>query len=365
MKIVIFGLAVSSSWGNGHATLWRGLCGALAGHGHRVVFFEKDVPYYQRHRDLERPRGWTLRLYRDLDQVRAQAGQELDDADVAMVTSYCPDGVAVTELVLSSPAPLRCFYDMDTPVTLERLARGQQVDYIGPHGLSGFDLVLSYTGGPSLDELRTRLGARRALPLYGSVDPAMYPPMAGGRRYAASYLGTHAPDRQATLEALFFEPARRSPERDFVLGGALYPDDIDWPRNMYYISHVPPPEHPSFYGSAGVTVNVTRGAMAAIGYCPQGRLFEAAACATPVLSDDWPGLDQFFEPGREILVARSTGEALDVMDMIDRAPDELARVGQRARERVLAEHTAEVRARELVAMLAASPARDSTRFEDR
>jgi spore maturation protein CgeB len=355
MKIVIFGLTVSSSWGNGHATLWRGLCGALSSQGHRVVFFEKDVPYYACHRDLGQPQGWRLRLYGALDEARAQAERELGDADVAMVTSYCPDGIAATELVLSSPAPLRCFYDMDTPVTLERLGRGEPVDYIGPDGLAAFDVVLSFTGGKSLDELRTRLGARRAVPLYGSVDPAMHQPVdRSRRRYAASYLGTYARDRQAVLEALFFELARRTPDHDFVLGGSSYPDDIEWPSNMFYIPHVPPPEHPHFYGSAGVTLNVTRGPMAAMGHCPSGRLFEAAACGVPVLSDAWPGLDQFFEPGREILIAHTTEEALDVMR---RPAAELVRVGERARERVLAEHTAEARARELVAMLAASPAR--------
>lgn len=352
MKIVIFGLTVSSSWGNGHATLWRGLCGALAAEGHRVLFFEKDVPYYAAHRDLTEPDGWRLCLYRDFDEVRARAGRELGGADVGMVTSYCPDGVRASELVLSSPVRLSSFYDMDTPVTLDRLAHGQPVEYIGPGGLAGFDLVLSYTGGVALVELVKRLGARRALPLHGSVDPSMYVPVPGSaRKYKSSYLGTYSDDRQSMLEALFFEPARRTPEYWYVLGGSLYPDHIDWPVNMDYLFHVPPADHPRFYGSADVTVNVTRGAMARMGFCPSGRLFEAAACGVPVLSDVWEGLGEFFEPGREILVARTTEDALDVLR---RPASDLQRVGRAARERVLAEHTAAARARQLVAILESS-----------
>jgi len=353
MKIVIFGLAVSSSWGNGHATLWRGLCQALAALRHRVVFFERDAPYYAAHRDLVDPNGWTLRLYRDWDEVRDSAERELCDADVGMVTSYCPDGIAAAAMVQSARVRLRCFYDMDTPVTLQRLGAGEPVGYIGPQGLAGFDLVLSYTGGAALTELQTRLGARRTAPLYGCVDPALHRPVQGaGSAYAASYLGTYAEDRQDMLEQLFLEPARRMPERRFLLGGSLYPDDVVWPASVEYRAHVPPPEHPAFYGAAGLTVSVTRAPMAAMGYCPSGRLFEAAACGVPVLSDWWEGLERFFEPGREILVCRSTEEALDALR---RPAFELAQIGRAARARVLAEHSAGARARALVALLDAAP----------
>jgi spore maturation protein CgeB len=349
MKIAIFGLAVSSSWGNGHATLWRGLCQALAAMKHQVVFFEKDVPYYAAHRDLARPDGWTLCLYPTWEEVRARAERELAGADVAVVTSYCPDGVAAAELALASPVAVRCFYDLDTPVTLQRLGQGEPVPYIGQRGLSGFDLVLSYTGGAALPELETRLGAARTAPLYGCVDPRVHRPVeATGRVYLASYLGTYAPDRQAALEQLLLGPARRMPERAFALGGSLYPEGSEWPANVHHRPHVPPPEHPAFYCSASLTISVTRAPMARMGWCPSGRLFESAACGVPVLSDWWEGLDAFFEPGREILIARSSQEALDAMR---RPAVELARIGQAARRRVLAEHTAAARARELVSLL--------------
>lgn len=349
MKIVIFGLTASSSWGNGHATLWRGLCRALARLGHRVEFFEKDMPYYAEHRDLIDPCGWALHIYMDWDDVRRRAERELADADVGMVTSYCPDGIAATRSLMGSLAERRCFYDMDTPVTLERAQRGEPIEYIDVGGLADFDLVLSYTGGAAVDALRERLGARRVATLYGSADPNAYEPVgSGARRYRSSYLGTYAPDRQATLEALLFEPARRLPEDKFVIGGSLYPDGLCWPANVDYLAHVPPPEHPGFYGSAQLTLNVTRGIMARMGYCPSGRLFESAACGVPVLSDWWEGLDQFFEPGQEILVARSSEEAVA---MLCRSPEELARIGRAARQRVLAEHTADARAQHLVTIL--------------
>lgn len=352
MKLVIFGLTVSSSWGNGHATLWRALCRSLGRQGHRVVFFERDVPYYALHRDLREPEGVDLRLYPSWEEALPAARREVADADAAMVTSYCPDGVAASDLMLSTAGPLSVFYDLDTPVTLERLRAGEEVSYLPPGGLSGFDLVLSYTGGKALDELRERLGARRVAPLYGSVDPQVHRPAPPVPAFQGdfSYLGTYAADRQEALRRLFLEPARRLPERRFVIGGAQYPTDFPWGDNVWFVRHLPPADHPAFYASSPLTLNVTRAAMAAMGWCPSGRLFEAAACGAAVLSDTWEGLDQFFEPGREILTAGSADEAIDALS---RPPEEIRRVGRAARERSLAEHTAERRAVEMVEALAA------------
>lgn len=352
MKLVIFGLTVSSSWANGHATLWRGLIRALGARGHRVIFFERDVPYYASHRDRNEVEGGELVLYPEWEVVRPLAERHLADADVGMLTSYCPDALAAAELILSSPVPVRAFYDMDTPVTLARLERGEPVPYIGPRGLGDFDLVLSYTGGGALVELERRLGARRVAPLYGSVDTEVHRPVAPHPEYRAdlSYLGTYSADRQEALEALFLEPAARLPERRFVLGGSQYPPEFAWRPNIFYKRHVPPPDHPAFYCSSPLALNVTRRPMARMGFCPSGRLFEAAACGVPVLSDEWEGLDEFFEPGREILIARDTDEAVAALEL---PREELARIGAAARERALAEHTAELRALELEALLGA------------
>ena len=346
MKLVVFGLTISSSWGNGHATLLRGLFSALVRRGHRVVFFERDTPYYAPHRDMVHMPGVELRLYADWSETRADAERTLNDADAAMVTSYCPDGISASELVLSSKARIRIFYDLDTPVTLSRLREGERLSYIPEAGLGDFDLVLSYTGGAALEELRARLGARRVAPLYGSVDPAIHRPVEGMAQYRCdlSYLGTYAADRQSTLQQLFLEPARRLPERRFLIGGAMYPMTFPWSENIYFVRHLPPEEHSAFFCSSRLTLNVTRRAMADMGYCPSGRLFEAAACGVPIISDTWDGLDHFFTPGQEILIARSAEETVAAVELPD---EELRRVAKAARERVLQQHTAEHRANDL------------------
>ncbi|ACB76280.1 CgeB family protein [Opitutus terrae] len=350
MKIVIFGLTLSSSWGNGHATLWRGLGRALAQRGHQLVFFERDVPHYAAHRDLVKWTDGELVLYTDLEHVRYVARRHLREADVAMVTSDCPDARAATELLLESSVPQRVFYDLDTPVTLEYMSAGHEVAYIGPRGLADFDLVLSYTGGRALDALQERLGARRVATLYGSVDPDMHRPVPVDERFRSdlSYLGTYADDRQETLERLFVQPARRLPQRRFMIGGAQYPDHFPWTANMAFFRHLEPAQHPVFFSSSRLTLNVTRRAMRAMGYCPSGRLFEAAACGAPILTDAWEGLRLFFEPGEEILVAASTEDAIGAMD---RSDAELAQIARRARERVFDEHTAAHRARHLELVL--------------
>lgn len=340
MKVIIFGLTISSSWGNGHATLWRGLCRAMADRGHQVVFFEQDRSYYAAHRDLsEMPAPSRLVLYPDWAAVLHEAQRELADADAAIVTSYCSDGIAASMTMLESPARCRIFYDLDTPVTLAALQRGEAVGYLGPRGLEDFDLVLSYTGGGALEELATRLGARRVAPFYGSVDPNQHRPVAPQMRYRSdlSYLGTYAADRQSALEELFIEPARRRPSDRFLIGGAQYPDSFPWVPNIFFLRHLEPAQHPAFFCSSRLTLNVTRQAMKAMGYCPSGRLFEAAACHTAILSDAWEGLDEFFTPGEEIIVARSHEDVLAAMACSD---ESLVRMARRARERTLDEHTA-------------------------
>jgi spore maturation protein CgeB len=329
--------------------LWRALIRSLAAQGHRVTFFERDVPYYAEHRDLTELDGASLVLYGDWPEITSCARRQLADADAAMVTSYCPDALAATDLIFDSRA-VRVFYDLDSPVTLARLSAGEQVGYIGGEGLAGFDLVLSYAGGMALTALRERLGAVRVAPLYGSVDPVCYrpAPQPEGPRAALSYLGTYAENRQSQLRRLFLEPAKRLPDQRFVIGGALYPPDFPWRPNIFFERHVYPPQHPRFYAAARSTLNITRAAMAACGWCPSGRLFEAAACATPILSDWWEGLDEFFIPGQEILVVDSAEDVLNALELSDR---ELSMFGAAARERALAHHTADCRATELVRLL--------------
>ena len=364
MKIVIFGLTISSSWGNGHATLWRGLCKNLSLMGHDVVFYERDVPYYAGARDLYELPGGRLELYPSWDAVRVRASNDVADADAAFVTSYCPDGLAATELVCNQARALRIFYDLDTPITLARLRAGEDVRYIGPRGLTDFDLVLSFTGGTRVfDEFRHRLGARRIAALYGHVDPDIHRPVTAQPHYAAhlSYLGTYSRDRQQALEALFVEPARRRRDLRFLLGGAQYPPGFPWSPNIYFVRHLPPSEHAAFFASSRLTLNVTRRARAEMGWCPSGRLFEAAACGTPLLSDVWEGLDEFFEPGEEIILARGQDDALMALEIAD---DELRAIARRARERTLDQHSSARRAEELVGLLGGAQRPADRRTED-
>lgn len=356
MRLVIFGLTISSSWGNGHATLWRGLCRALAARGHSVVFLERDMPYYAEHRDLPDPPGASLVLYDSWESVRERAEEEVRSADVAVVTSYCPDALeAAAQIRRAGQLEARVFYDLDSPVTLARVRAGEPVPYLSPDRLAGFDLVLSYAGGSALDEIRERLGARRVAPLYGSVDPDVHRPAPADPLLEGdlSYLGTYAADRQEALDRLFLTPARRLPGHEFVLGGSQYPLEFPWRRNIHYVRHVPPPRHPAFYSSSRFTLNITRGPMLATGHCPSGRLFEAAACGAAIVTDRWSGLEEFFAPGAEIVVADGPGDVTRALRM---DPGKAAAIGAAARRRALAEHTAKRRAEELEALLESAAA---------
>ena len=308
------------------------------------------MPYYAENRDMTDIPGCRLRLYSDWYTVKSEAQRELADADVGMVTSYCPDGVEASRLVQDSSARIRSFYDLDAPVTISRLLAGESVSYLPPEGLGGFDLVLSYTGGEALLWLSRLLGARRVAPLYGSVDPELHSPGVPDPDFHAdlSYLGTYAADRQETLERLFVHPARLSPKCRFVIGGAQYPPEFPWTDNIFFVRHLPPFQHPAFYSSSRLTLNVTRQAMADMGYCPSGRLFEAAACGVPIVTDEWEGLDEFYVPGHEILLGRSTEDVLNALALSN---VELKRISTAARERTLAEHTAERRAVDLEKIL--------------
>ncbi len=350
MKIVVFGLTISSSWGNGHATLWRGLSKALARQGHEVVFFERDVAWYAAARDWTALPGGALVLYPDWETVATRATRELAEADAAIVTSYCPDALAAREAILDAQRPLAVFYDLDTAVTLARLGAGQAVPWIDADGLQRYDLVLSYTGGDALAQLEDVLGARRVRPLYGHVDPDVHRPVPAQARYRAdlSWLGTYAADRQARLERLFVQPARLRQQLRFVIAGAQYPHDFPWGANVHFVRHLAPGEHAAFLCSSRLTLNVTREAMARSGWCPSGRLFEAAACGAAILSDGWEGLDAFYRPGDEILLGDAPEDTLAALDIEDAL---LRRIGRAARERTLAEHTSAQRARQLLQYL--------------
>jgi len=352
MRIVFCGLSITSSWGNGHATNYRALVRELTARGHDVLFLERDVPWYASQRDLPEPPWGRTALYGSLEELEDYAA-DIAAADIVVVGSYVPEGVAVAEWVLDRAEGAVAFYDIDTPITLAKL-RGGDAEYLSPALVPRFDFYLSFTGGPTLQVLEEELGARRAIAFYCLVDPEAYRPLKEAPYWDLGYLGTYSDDRQPVLEQLLIEPARRMTEGDFAVAGPQYPEEIAWPENVERIEHVAPADHPGFYASQRFTLNVTRSPMREAGWSPSVRLFEAAACAVPVISDRWDGLDQIFTPGEEILVADSAEDVARYL--AETGEDKRLALGERARARVLAEHTAERRCELLEAEVAGAVA---------
>jgi spore maturation protein CgeB len=347
VKLVVFGLSLSSAWGNGHATTYRALLRAFAGRGHEVLFLERDVPWYAASRDLARPDFCRLALYQDLGDLEAWR-REVASADAVMVGSFTPEGVAVGRWVQEIAGGVTAFYDIDTPVTLARLATGGH-EYVSAEIIPGYDLYLSFTGGPALRTLEEGYAARAARALYCSVDAEAYRPLPMSQCWDLSYLGTYSPDRQPTLERLLIEPARRAPDLRFCIAGAQYPDDVAWPVNVQRLAHVSPADHAAFYAASRFTLNVTRADMIAAGWSPSVRLFEAAACGTPIISDAWDGLETLFSPGREILLPDGPEAVLAALRTT--SDEDRTKLGAAGRRRILAAHTAGHRAAEFEALL--------------
>lgn len=343
MRLVVLGLTLSSSWGNGHATTYRALLKAFAARGHEVLFLERDVPWYAAHRDCPAPDWCDLRFYRSLDELEPMAG-EISAADAVIVGSYVPDGVAMGRFAQAHARGPCCFYDIDTPVTLGKLERGDE-EYLSADLVPGYDLYFSFTGGPTLRRLETGYGAPSARALYCCVDTALYYRIDGPIRWDLSYLGTYSADRQPGLERLLLDVARRHPEWSFAVAGPQYPAGIEWPANVERIEHLPPDRHPAFYSASRCTLNLTRADMVAAGWSPSVRLFEAAACAAPIVSDRWDGIESFFVPDEEIFLVDDTSGIEWAL------AGDLRRLGTAARERVLAEHSARRRAAQLEADL--------------
>ena len=344
LNIVVIGLSITFSWGNCHVTTYRGLVRELAARGHEVLFLERDVPWYAENRDLPRPPYCRTRLYANLEELKQGYAGAVRGADLVVVGSYVPEGVAVGEWVTRVAEGATAFYDIDTPVTLAKLERGEY-EYLTPGLIARYDLYLSFTGGPVLARLERRYGSPMARALYCSFDPSLYAPEPRELRWDLGYMGTYSPDRQPALEELLLEPARRARALRAVVAGPQYPETIDWPPNVERVTHLAPVEHRAFYNAQAFTLNVTRADMIAAGYSPSVRLFEAAACATPIISDYWEGLDEFFTPGEEILIAFGAEDTLRYLR--ETSDEERRAIGERARRRVHAAHTAAHRAAEL------------------
>jgi spore maturation protein CgeB len=356
LKIVICGLSITSSWGNGHATTFRALARALRARGHEIVFFERDLEWYASNRDMPEPPFCRVHIYEHWNDVLNLLRRELKEADVAMAGSFFPDGTRAIDEMLDSNAGVKTFYDIDTPITISKLRVGD-AEYLRRDQVAGLDVYFSFTGGPMLQEIENRFGASLAVPLYCSFDPDRYRSFEAEPRYVCdmSYMGTYAPDRQLKLEELFCKPAQYLAEKQFVLAGPQYPVSLSWPNNVRRIIHLEPEFHPYFYSSSLFTLNLTRQEMVQAGYSPSVRLFEAAGCGSAIISDEWPGIETFFEPQNEILLARSSTEVISYLRDLSEA--EARDLGRRAQARVLCEHSAQKRAMEFEQAIAAKTLR--------
>ena len=344
LEIVFIGLAITSSWGNGHATTYRSLIKGLGLHGHRVTFLEKDQPWYAEYRDQPTSEFCQTSLYENLEDLQSRFATKIRQADAVIVGSYTDDGRRVIDWVLSEARGVRCFYDIDTPVTLRALASDES-KYLGAEQIADFDVMLSFTGGPTLETLQNEYGAKRAAALYCSVDLDHYRPQSVQPQLALAYMGTYSDDRQPGVEALLNEPARALLEQQFMVVGAQYPKNIAWPKNVQHREHLPPSGHAQFYASQRFTLNITRADMRKAGYSPSVRLFEAAACGTPIISDDWPGLSEIFKPTDEIVIAHASSDVIECLRGMSDA--ERNRLATNARARTIAEHSSTCRAQQL------------------
>lgn len=342
LDCVFLGLSITSTWGNGHATTYRGLLKELARRGHRITFLERDVPWYASNREFNELPYCTVELYGSPDELKDRFAGLVQRADVTVVGSYVPEGVAIGHWVTTTTKNVTAFYDIDTPVTLANLRAGC-CEYISRDLYSTYQIYFSFTGGPTLKYVEKTLGSPCARALYCSVDPALYYPEPHPAKWDLAYLGTYAADRQEALQKLLVDVARKRREWRFAVAGPQYPENLRWPGNIDRIEHLPASEHRAFYNSQKLTLNVTRQDMIRAGYSPSVRLFEAAACGVPILTDVWPGLETFFEPGLEILPVLTADDVTSYMQI---PCEQRIAIGERSRRRTLRFHTAAVRAAE-------------------
>jgi spore maturation protein CgeB len=316
---------------------------ALVRRGHQVLFLERDQPWYRDNRDLPRPPYGETALYDSVTELQQRWCDMARHADLVIVGSYVPDGISICRWVQQTAAGVTAFYDIDTPVTLAALQTGTCA-YIAAEQVTGFDIYLSFAGGPLLRHIEEGLGSPAARPLYCAVDPQIHLPQTAAvvPKWDLGYLGTYSIDRQPTLDRLLGAAARAWPDGRFVVAGPLYPDTLVWPPNVERIAHLEPALHARFFAQQRFTLNVTRADMIRCGYSPSVRLFEAAASGVPIISDWWDGLDEFFEPAREILIAANTDDALRYLRDINEV--QRREMAQAARSRVLRHHTAMHRA---------------------
>jgi spore maturation protein CgeB len=352
MRIAFFGSSLVSAYWNGACTYYRGIVRALDARGHRVVFYELDAFERQAHRDIDDPEWAQVVVYEPLDEgaVRKVVAK-VADSDVVVKAS----GVGVFDAVLEEAVAelegpeVRVFWDVDAPATLAAM----EADEANPlRGLIGrYDLVLTFGGGRPVIDRYADLGARACVPIYNALDPLTHHPEPPRPELACdlAFLGNRLPDREARAEEFFFGAVEALPQRSFLLGGNGWEDRVEGLANLRYLGHVPPGDHNALNRSALAVLNVSRESMAANGWSPATRVFEAAGAGACLVSDAWEGIEDFLAPGEEVLVARDGAEVAELLAGL--GPDRARRIGEAALERVLAEHTYERRAAQVEQVL--------------
>ena len=344
MKIAFYGSSLLSSYWNGAATYYRGLIRALAQHGHDVTFYEPDAFGRQQNRDIEPPEWCKVVVYDATPEALKRAAALARGADVVVKTSgvgYEDDALLRAVLDAADPQAIKIFWDVDAPATLAELRENPA--HPSHRALSELDLVLTYGGGDAVIDAYRALGAADCIPIYNALDASTHHPVAREERFAATlgFLGNRLPDREARVENFFLEPAAKLPDSSFLLGGSGWADR-SLPANVRAIGHVSTREHNAFNVSPRAVLNINRASMAETGFSPPTRVFEAAGAGACLITDEWPGIDLFLQPGEEILVAR---DGQDVVEALASLTDQSAgEIGRAALARVLRDHTYEQRA---------------------
>lgn len=352
MNIAFFGSSLVSAYWNGAATYYRGIIRALAERGHAVTFYEPDAFERQQHRDMADPDWAKVVVYPGTGTNGVYAAlEDAHRADLVVKASgvgVFDDLLEAAVLELKRPETRVVFWDVDAPATLDRVHSNPADPF---HALiPGYDVVLTYGGGEPVQDAYRALGAKDCVPIYNALDPHTHFPAPPDPRFAAtlSFLGNRMPDRESRVDEFFLRAATLVPDASFLLGGSGW-GDKPLPPNVTYAGHVYTQDHNAFNTTPKMVLNVSRDSMARYGFSPATRVFEAAGAGACLVTDDWPGISQFFAPGREILVARD-GE--EVAELVRDVPDTQAReIGQAALRRVLAEHTYAHRVAQLEAVL--------------
>ncbi|HEX8373451.1 MAG TPA: glycosyltransferase [Chthoniobacterales bacterium] len=356
MNIGFFGSSLLSAYWNGAATYYRGMIRALHERGHRVTFFEPDAYERQSHRDLEPPDWAKVIVYEnnpDAALAEVERARSMDLVIKASGVGVFDELLEAAVLELQTERTLVCFWDVDAPATLERVHQNPADPFRSL--ISRYDAVLTYGGGSPVVDDYTFLGAKQCVPIYNALDPSTHFPVEKIDRFAGdlSFLGNRLPDREQRVEEFFLNPALKLPERRFYLGGSGW-GDKSLPSNVTYLGHVYTADHNALYSSSLAVLNISRDSMARYGFSPATRVFEAAGAGACLITDAWEGIEQFFEPGDELLVARDGAEVSEILAELN--PESAREIGRAAYRRAMADHTYAQRAEEFESVIEARAA---------